>query len=74
VFHRVDGQHRVGLRVDATVGDVDTAVAEQVLEQQRTYPAKCAFDGLLIRRAKHTCRQDVGTQHPLHLDQMVVPP
>jgi hypothetical protein len=47
MLHRIDGEYRVGLRVDAAVGHVHAAVAEQVLEQQAADRAECPFHGLL---------------------------
>jgi hypothetical protein len=34
VFHLFDGQRRVAVRISTAVGDIDAAVAEQLLEQQ----------------------------------------
>ena len=72
MFHISDGEYRVGLRVHTAVGDIDTGVAEQVLEQQRADGAKGPFHRLLVGRTKNPGRQYVRPDHPLHLDQMMI--
>ena len=64
VLHLVDGQHRVGLRVGAAVGDIDPGIAQQLLEQQRPDPAERPLDGLLVRRPQHPGGQDVARRSP----------
>jgi hypothetical protein len=66
-------QHGIALGVGAAVGHVHSPEARQLLEQQRLDRAENSLASLLVGRAHDPGRDDVRADHPLDLDQMMVP-
>lgn len=66
------GEDGVAFGVRAAVGDVHSAIARQLLEQQRLDRAEGSLARLLVGGTHDPRRHDVRADHALDFDQVVV--